>query len=340
MRVGYYVPAQLHRHSGISTRVAMTMRAWERLGVPSTLVTGPAIEPGSRRAALGLAHLAADRAAAAQMRALVEEGEVTHVHHRLFLPTSDWLRVPGPMSVEVHARLRRPESRRDALRVIGGWRASRQVTAHSAAGVFITRELADQPEYRRMTHRLALGNGTELSDPEPAPSNGTPVIGLTIGSISAWHGMDRFVQLAAEIPDVRFRVILPDRLVTKISAIDRVEVVPVESRSQFHAALATLDAAVGSLALKRAGLSEAAPLKVRDYVNAGIPTALPYTDTNLAGCEDPMLLRLTGEPSGWAAQLSPWLHAVKGQRLLLRTREAVSIDTIEARRLDLLRSSA
>ena len=42
MRIGYYVPATLHRHAGIRARVAMTMRAWERLGVPSTLVTGPA----------------------------------------------------------------------------------------------------------------------------------------------------------------------------------------------------------------------------------------------------------------------------------------------------------
>ena len=76
MRLGYYVPAQLHSHSGISARVAMTMRAWERLGVPSTLVTGPAVTPGSRRAALGLSHLAADRAAAAQMRALAARWHV------------------------------------------------------------------------------------------------------------------------------------------------------------------------------------------------------------------------------------------------------------------------
>ncbi len=179
-----------------------------------------------------------------------------------------------------------------------------------------------------------------MSDPAPAPSNGTPVIGLTTGSISAWHGVDRFAQLAAKIPDVRFRLILPDRLGIKIVPADRVEVVRVRSRSQFHAALATLDAAVGSLALERAGLSEAAPLKVRDYVNAGIPTALPYGDTNLGDCEDPMLLHLAADPSQWAKALAEWLSGVTGGRLREETRQAVSIDTIEARRLELLRSSA
>ena len=340
MRIGYYVPATLHRHAGIRARVAMTMRAWERLGVPSTLVTGPAADPDSRRAEVGLAHLAADRAAAVKMRALVEEGEVTHVHHRLFLPTAEWLRVPGPMSVEVHARLRRPESRRDVFRVVGGWRRSQQLTAHSVAGAFITGELADQPEYRQVSARCVVGNGIELTDPAPAPANALTVFGFVAGSFNAWQGFDRFAQLSLLLPEFSFRLIVPSGLAVPDVAASRVGVVRVTSHSQFQAEISALDAAIGSLALERKRMHEAAPLKVRDYVDAGIPTALPYTDTNLAGCEDPMLLRLTGEPGGWAAQLSPWLRAVKGQRLLLRTRQAVSIDTIEARRLELLRSSA
>lgn len=338
MRIGYYIPAQLLRHSGIRARVEMTMRAWKRIGVPSILVTGLAARPNSRRSGLGLTHLAADRAAAVQMRALVESGEVTHVHHRLFLPTEEWLRVPGPKSVEVHARLRRPESRRDCIRVVGGWLRSRQLTAHSAAGVFITGELADQPEYRELRAKCVVGNGIELTDPAPAPANERIVFGYVAGSANSWQGFDRFGHLASLLPEVSFRLLIPSGLAVPDAAESRVVVVRVGAQPHFQAELAKLDAAVGTLALERKSMQEAAPLKVRDYVDAGIPTALPYTDTNLTGCEDPMLLQLSGNPDGWGGPLSQWLRTVRGRRLLQRTRLAVSIDAIEAKRLDLLRS--
>lgn len=338
MRLAYYVPAQLHAHPGIGARVEMTMRAWERLGTPATLVTGPTIESGGGSAWSGVAHLRSDRSAAAQVSDLVREGSITHVHQRLFLPTSGWLRMQVPASIEVHARLRRAESRRDITRVIAGWRVSRRLRNRCGAGVFITEELSEQPEYRTLPFRVTLGNGTELSHPVSAPANRVPVIGLSVGSASAWHGVDRFERLAAVLPDVRFRLLHPERVSMPAPDHGRLEVIRVRSRSHFRSELAQLDAAMGSLAMERAGLTEAAPLKVRDYVDAGIPTVLPYVDTNLDGCSDPMLLRLSRNSSGWATALMSWLSDVSGQRLRESTRQAVSIDVIEARRLEMLAS--
>lgn len=338
MTLAYYVPAQLHDHPGIRARVAMTLSAWERLGVLATLVTGPPTRSGSRCGDHGWRHALADRAAARQVLDMVRHGEVTHVHQRLFLPTAGWLDVDVASSVEVHARLRRAESRRDIARVALGWRRARELVAKSTAAVFVTQELANQPEYRLMRHRIAIGNGMELSDPVPAPANERPVIGLAIGSLSAWHGVDRFQRLSRMLPQVKFRLIHPVALANATHQGSGLDVVRVSSRSEFRAELARLDAAMGSLALERAGLTEAAPLKVRDYVDAGIPTVLPYLDTNLGACDDPMLLRLPQRPSGWAHSLAQWLDSAVGNRLREATRQAVSIDTIEARRLNLIRS--
>ena len=50
----------------------------------------------------------------------------------------------------------------------------------------------------------------------------------------------------------------------------------------YEAILASSDVALGTLALHRKGMSEAAPLKVREYLLRGIPVVIGYDDPDLA----------------------------------------------------------
>ena len=52
------------------------------------------------------------------------------------------------------------------------------------------------------------------------------------------------------------------------------------SGDAYWAVLGRADVAIGSLAMERAGLREGSPLKVREYLLAGIPTVIGYEDTD------------------------------------------------------------
>lgn len=94
---------------------------------------------------------------------------------------------------------------------------------------------------------------------------------------------------------------------------------------------------VGSLAAERKKIHELAALKVRDYLNAGIPTLLVSPDTNLMGVEDEAIL-LRSKPVD-TDSLERWIHSMRGQRVLESSRRAVSIDSLEAERLRVILSN-
>lgn len=335
MKIGYFVPPTLLRHAGIRSRVEGTLGAWHRLGHEGIL-----LECGERTSGpLPARHLLGDADSARLAAGLIRDGELDHVHLRLFLPTRRWRTVARevPLSVEVHAGLRRAESARDFARVVLGARSARSVVRGAVGGAFVTRELSELPEYSSLGARIAIGNGVRLTPAQPAPANARPRVGMAVGSANAWHGLDRFARLASRVASCEFLVIAPGRIadyVARSLAGTAVSARITSDSSDYEDALGGLDVAVGSLAVERAGLTEAAPLKVRDYVNVGIPTALPYLDTNLSGLDDPALFRLTaGTPD---SVFREWVFRMVGERVAESTREAISIDTIERRRLTIM----
>lgn len=345
MRIAYYVPATLLRHEGIRRRARDTVDAWRTAGHE---VYEPARAPEPRRTdpiSLWQWHRRRDAGAASELAALADAGRLDHVHARLLLPTLGWLRLAGtvPVSLEVHSLISRAESRRDLGRVVLGAVTARRLVRRAVAGVFVTHELQQHRDYRAIHRSLALGNGIAERPSLPAPENERPVLGMSVGMLGAWHGLDRFAALAGGMPDVRCVVVTPAKLRPAVSSelgTAAVEVWETHGPEDYEAAMRRLDAAVGTLALDRRGLTEAAPLKVRDYLMLGIPTLITYDDTNLASVDDPCLLRLPGHRAPGAAQVRAWVHDVRGCRLADTTRLSVSIATLERRRLDLLTSSA
>lgn len=337
MRIGYFIPPSLLAHEGIAARVRGTLAAWSALGHEGILLTSPMI-PGRL---LLPDHIREDRASAARAADLASKGSIDGVHIRLLLPTHAWSRTLGdlPVSLEVHAGLRHPENARDAVRVLLGYPAASALTRRASSAVFVTAEMAEYSEFRNVANRVAIGNGTRLGDPTPPPGNDRLRVGMAVGSPAKWQGLDRFADLADRNPDMDFTVLCQSRhraAIARSLTGTTVRLTLCADLAAYKEALAGLDAAVGSLAIERKGLSEAAPLKVRDYLNAGIPTALSYRDTNLSGLGDPAILEFDHSD---VDSFRRWALNQSGKRVAFRSRSAISIESVEARRLEAITAS-
>lgn len=160
------------------------------------------------------------------------------------------------------------------------------------AFVFVTAELSAKPSVARFKARHAVvSNGIELAAyPSLRAVEGpAPRLAFVGTADQPWHGVDKLVDLAARRPAWRFDIVGLDAgtallapgprpaNITWHGALERAQVIEV---------LATADVGVGTLALHRKSMSEACPLKVREYLAVGLPILYGYTDPDADGPAD------------------------------------------------------
>ena len=92
----------------------------------------------------------------------------------------------------------------------------------------------------------------------------------------AWHGVDMLPALARSLPEYDFLVVGPDALSDAPSNMFFHGYVPPEELPPLYA---RSHIGIGSLAFFRKNISEASPLKVREYIAAGLPVILGYADS-------------------------------------------------------------
>ncbi|OZI72182.1 glycosyltransferase [Bordetella genomosp. 12] len=163
-------------------------------------------------------------------------------------------------------------------------RLSRHWFPAAAAGlVAVTQELADDvPPGRAL--RAVISNGFDFSRAQARrPPHNTRAQLLLVGSPGQpWHGVDKVQRLAGLMPECDFHVVVPGLHG------------PGTENLQFHGGLygadlaqryAQTDVAIGTLALHRKGMQQAAPLKTREYLAHGIPVMAGYADADLQGAD-------------------------------------------------------
>jgi glycosyltransferase involved in cell wall biosynthesis len=156
---------------------------------------------------------------------------------------------------------------------------------------FVTHELAAVPSFARYRRpSVVVGNGIDLSAVQhrPAPANRRPRL-LFIGQPkSPWHGLDKLSLLAQTHPEWDFDIVGPPAG----------EILDASPNMSFHGLLAAdgytellaaADIGIGTLALHRAGLNEASPLKVREYLATGLPVIIGHVDTDFPDGADFLL---------------------------------------------------
>ncbi len=173
---------------------------------------------------------------------------------------------------------------------------TRGLTLRRARGiVYVSHEIQRAPVYRRLRKPgLVLGNGVRMEDapslPERARDGGNPRLAFIGQAGMPWHGIDRVVAMARAFPDWRFDLI-------GISADDAGETLPKNvtawgpmPSSQYRSAILPFcDCGIGSLAMYRARLVEASPLKTREYLALGLPVIIGYSDTDFLSGADFLL---------------------------------------------------
>ena len=127
---------------------------------------------------------------------------------------------------------------------------------------------------------MVVANSVEVPATPPTREipDGPPVVVMPIGSPSAWHGVDRVLRIAQQVPEAIFRLIgAPAE-----TAPANVEFVPRMGEAALRDELSRCRIGLASLAMERAGLREACPLKSRTMIAAGLPIVYGYEDPDLA----------------------------------------------------------
>jgi hypothetical protein len=157
----------------------------------------------------------------------------------------------------------------------------RRVLKHIEGFACVTGEIAKK--YRALEKVVAVTPNAAWGEPGAvAPSGNTVptfvfVCSRTVGE--SWHGVDKVFELARTLSDLRFNIVgltaddfpgqtIPDNVIM---------------HGPLHGeALMTIyrqsDIGFGSLAVHRSGVTEACPLKTREYLMFGLPVVVGYTE--------------------------------------------------------------
>lgn len=153
----------------------------------------------------------------------------------------------------------------------------KMLLSSAKAFISVSRELAEKNKIHNNRNKV-ISNGHESST-HLARSSHSNIRLVFTGTHKPWHGQDKLLRLAASIPEFEFHIVgnFP-----QIGSAANVIYHGERTNKETLAIISECDIGVSSLALHRAGLSEASPLKSREYLAMGLPIIIAYNDTDLS----------------------------------------------------------
>ncbi|MGP8329822.1 MAG: hypothetical protein ACT6FF_05845 [Methanosarcinaceae archaeon] len=175
-------------------------------------------------------------------------------------------------------------------------RLTRGVLLKNTSGlVCLSNELKTSPHNARFGKPTQIiGDSIDLENisPLPAPENTQPRIAFIGSPGSLWQGVDKLVQLASQFSDISIHIIGYDKIEEHHSLPNNLHLYGYLDSTNYIKILATMDCAIGSLALHRIQLEESSPLKTRECLALNIPMVLPYKDTDLLNHDFEFILNI------------------------------------------------
>ncbi|MGI9273448.1 MAG: hypothetical protein ACR2PT_01135 [Endozoicomonas sp.] len=136
--------------------------------------------------------------------------------------------------------------------------------------------------------KLVLANGISFSDavPQRNQSYSRPRL-IMIGSPGqSWQGYDKFLEMAQYCPEYDFFLVGPDKNQIDSDAPGNFNFLGFKTQKELYSIYRNMDIGVGTLAAYRKGISEASPLKTREYAKYGLPMIIGYDDTDLSASHE------------------------------------------------------
>lgn len=250
-----------------------------------------------------------------------------------------------PTVMEVHADDTREWSRRP-LKYQAMGRTFRTALLGRAVGfVFVDPDLVDSSSFPRprLGSRL-ISNGVRIDPsidyggPRRRPP-GPPRMILVAGTAERYQGVEKLLRLAAMMPDVEFHVVGPSPAVGEVGR--NVVFHGRQPPDKMPELLARADIGLANLELEDIGMRRPSPLKVREYVAAGLPCVLAHDDPDLAGQDGVLTLPFGFVPDQQiAARVREFAERWRGSHCPRAMAEAVDIRPKEAARIEFLMTAA
>jgi glycosyltransferase involved in cell wall biosynthesis len=323
MKIAYVCYWDLRRRDGVTDKIDGQVGRWRAAGHE---VDVRSIRPGHARL----------RATTELARALrSSRPDIVYLRYDLFLPPLLYGFGSAALVLELNSNVQAELEARSDLSARYERVQRRILLRRADAAVAVTREL--ERELRRDRPGLAtavISNGVELAAAPSAAARaeGAPRL-VYVGESAYWQGVDKILELAQRFPAWRFDLVgLRSR-----PAPANVAFHGFLGRGEYERLLAAADVGIGTLALHRKRMDEACPLKVRRYLEFGLPVLLGYVDTDLDALDVWWLLKLPNVEENvrdGAGEIEAFVHRVLGRRVpRAEVERLVSADVKEAERL-------
>jgi hypothetical protein len=161
---------------------------------------------------------------------------------------------------------------------------------YAASVVCVTDEIAAYQRKRISPEKLpivtTISNGINVSSFSIAPAvkynQQTVNLIMILGVDSPWHGLDKIVAAIEKNKANNINLFVVGNLNEQVAS-PNIRFTGQLNKNQITELInkENICAGVGTLALERKGIKEAAPLKVREYIARGLPVIYSYEDTDI-----------------------------------------------------------
>jgi glycosyltransferase involved in cell wall biosynthesis len=339
MKIAYVCYWNMSRQDGVAVKIRSQLDHWRQAGHDAKLffLTPEQARAGEDGRAFSFAEGRSRIAATARLAAAVRRHRpnLLYLRYDLFMPPlvrafASWPTV-AEFNSNVGAELRARSSRAAVYERL----QRRFLLSRLAGAVAVTHEL--EGALRRQRPELTttvISNGVDFGPPHAHEGAGSPPRLVYVGEGVYWQGVDKILELAVSFPEWRFDIVGAEPR----AAPANVAWHGFMSPDEYAPILARADVGLGTLALHRKQMEEACPLKVRRYLEFGLPVILAYTDTDFVGLDPWWLLRLPNterNTNDRLASIEAFVDAVKGRRVSRSEVEPLlSAAAKEAARLD------
>ncbi|CAL1520766.1 glycosyltransferase [Chitinophaga sp. MM2321] len=307
MRIAYITDIDLNAHSGVRLKHVMQCGNWEKLGHEVVIFSMPNTEQVNiSKVDIPIKHKIFDNKIASYfgggfkaycrkilsipsvLRALRDYNpDFVYLRSMIYFPGLIRILNAYPTFIEyntlVEEELKMVSSFKTRLMHGMGYEHLNK----SARGfIGVTNEITQYYRDKYAKPSIAIGNGFDLNsypDQTLKSKNQRPQLVFVGSPDMPWQGVDKFYQMSQRI-EADFHLVGPS-ISDSLGCKDNFFQHGYLQKNLLDALYLKMDIAVGSLALHRKKMSEATPLKVREYCAYGLPIILAYNDTDLSGQE-------------------------------------------------------